>query len=118
VDHLRGDQRARDLLRHGFASGRLVASVLTRAEVIAGMRTHERSATHDLLTLFEWIPVDQDIADHAGHTARRYLRSHPGVDPVDFVIAATTERLGAELWTRNRKHFPMLPALPDPYALV
>jgi predicted nucleic acid-binding protein len=34
---------------------------------------------------------------------------------VDFVIAATVQELEATLWTRNRKHFPMLPNLRDPY---
>lgn len=47
---------------------------------------------------------------------RRYLCSHPGVDPVDLVIAATVEQLGAELWTRNLRHFPMVAGLRDPYA--
>ena len=79
------------------------------------MRLPERSATHSLLSLFEWIPVDEALADRAGRAARHYRRSHPGVDPVDYVIAATVESLGAELWTRNVKHFPMLRDLTAPY---
>lgn len=118
IDHLRGDQRARDLL--GRATGsrieRVTASVLTKVEVLAGMRSNERRATHHLLSLLEWIPVDDTLAQRAGELANRYLRSHPGVDPVDFVIAATVEKLGAELLTRNRKHFPMFDGLRDPYA--
>jgi predicted nucleic acid-binding protein len=31
------------------------------------------------------------------------------------VIAATVESLGAELWTRNVKHYPMLRDLTAPY---
>jgi len=89
---------------------------MTRVEVLAGMRASEKTATYGLLSLFEWIPVDEAVADRAGRTARQYLRSHPGVDPVDFVIAATAEAMDAELWTRNQKHFPMLPDLTDPYA--
>jgi predicted nucleic acid-binding protein len=91
---------------------------MSRVEVLAGMRAPEKSATNHLLSLFEWVPVDESIADLAGRTARQYLRSHPGVDPADFVIGATTESLAAQLWTRNRKHFPMLPDLADPYADV
>jgi predicted nucleic acid-binding protein len=87
-------------------------------EVLAGVRAPEKSATHHLLSLFEWVPVDEPIAELAGRTARQYLRSHPGVDPVDFVIGATTESLAAQLWTRNREHFPTLPDLADPYADV
>jgi predicted nucleic acid-binding protein len=55
------------------------------------------------------------VAERAGMLANRYLRSHPGVDPVDYVIAATAQHLGAELWTRNLKHFPMFPGLSAPY---
>ncbi len=80
------------------------------------MRAHEKDATYGLLAQLEWVPVDEALADRAGRTARQYRHSHPGVDPVDFVIGATAESMGADLWTRNRKHFPMLPDLPDPYA--
>jgi predicted nucleic acid-binding protein len=47
--------------------------------------------------------------------ANQYLRSHPGVDPVDYVIAATVTQLAAKLWIRNVKHFPMFPDLEPPY---
>lgn len=89
--------------------------MLSKVEVLGGMRSSERTATHRLLSLLEWIPVDEALADRAGRTAREYRRSHPGVDPVDYVIAATVESMGAELWTRNVKHFPMLPDLAAPY---
>jgi predicted nucleic acid-binding protein len=117
IDHLRGDSRAHVLLRNAFQSERrrVVASVMTKVEVVAGIRSSEEEATQRLLELFEWIPVDEAIADRAGQLGRRFLRSHPGVDPVDFVIAATVEQLDAELWTRNLKHFPMFEELLDPY---
>ena len=116
IDHLRGDPRAHALLARAFQSGRRPAgSVLTRIEVLTGMRLGEEAATRRLLALFVWIPVDEAIADRAGELGRQYLRSHRGVDPVDLVIAATVEHLGAELWTRNLKHFPMLAQARDPY---
>jgi predicted nucleic acid-binding protein len=88
---------------------------MTKVEVVAGIRSGEEQVTEQLLDLFEWIPVDESIADRAGQLGRHFLRSHPGVDPVDFVIAATVEQLEAELWTRNLKHFPMFEELLDPY---
>lgn len=116
VDYLRGDQRAYRALRESLSRGdSLAASVLTRVEVLAGLRAGEEEVTERVFSLFAWISVDESIADRAGGLARRYLKTHPGVDPVDFVIAATAERTGAVLWTRNRKHFPMFPDLPDPY---
>jgi predicted nucleic acid-binding protein len=66
----------------------------------------------------EWLEVDDELAERAGALAARFVRSHPGVEVVDYVIAATVERLEARLLTRNRKHFPMFEDLPDPYGVV
>lgn len=116
IDHLRGDQRAHDSLRRAAESGqRLVASVLTKVEILVGMRPREESATRRLLSILDLISVDDVISERAGLLANRYLRSHPGVDPVAYVIAATAEHLGADLWTRNVKHFPMFTDLSAPY---
>ena len=116
IDHLRGDDAAREALRSATDSGeRLVASVLTKIEVRAGMRAPEERATRRLLDSLDWIDVDDDLAERAGMLARRFLRLHPGIDPVDYVIAATAERLEARLWTQNVRHFPMFPQLESPY---
>jgi predicted nucleic acid-binding protein len=116
IDHLRGDTRAHSLLAGALESEhRLVGSVMTKVEVLAGMRPGEESSTNRLLALFTWAAVDEAIANRAGERARQYLRSHPGVDPIDFVIAATVELLGAEFWTTNLKHYPMFSGLKDPY---
>ncbi len=116
IDHLRGHEGARAALRRAVEDGdRLVASVLTKVEVLAGMRESERRATRRLLDSLEWVDVDDELAERTGELAGRYLPSHPGVDPVDYVIAATTQRLTAELWTRNLKHFPMFSELRVPY---
>jgi predicted nucleic acid-binding protein len=95
----------------------VAASVLTKVEVLAGMRSHEEAATRRLLALFAWIPVDEATAERAGDLARTYMRSHPGIDSVDYVIAATVEALEAELWTRNVKHYPMLSRVRGPYGM-
>lgn len=116
IDHLRGRAEARESLASAVEAGRpLVGSVLTRTEVLAGERPSEAEATATLLSVIEWAPVTEEIADRAGRLAQQFLRSHPGVDTVDYVIAATAQELDAELWTRNVKHFPMLPGLAPPY---
>lgn len=94
IDHLRGNEHAGAALQRALDE-RLVASVLTKVEVLAGMRPAEEWRTRRLLDMLEWIEVDADLADRAGMLANRYLRTHPGVDPVDYVIAATAERLDA-----------------------
>lgn len=116
IDHLRGRAEARDALRALADSGEAMAgSVLTRTDLLAGMRAAEEEATLALLDAFDWLPVTAEVADGAGRLAQRYLRSHPGVDTVDYVIAATVESVGARLWTRNVKHFPMFAGLASPY---
>lgn len=69
------------------------------------MRASEERATRLLLGSLEWVEVDDALAERAGALANQFLPSHPGVDPVDYVIVATVECLDAELWTRNLKHF-------------
>ncbi len=116
IDHLRGDSAAREALAEAAVQGhRLASSVLVKVEVLAGMRPAEERRTRRLLDTLDWIEVDDDIAERAGLLANRYLPSHPGVDPVDHVIAATAELHDAVLWTRNVKHFPMFPELEPPY---
>ena len=116
IDHLRGVEDARTALRGAVDAGEhLTASVLTKVEILAGMRESEQAATGRLLATLDWIAVDEELAESAGLFANQYLRSHPGVDPVDYVIAATMTQLAAKLWTRNVKHFPMFPDLRPPY---
>ena len=116
IDHLRGNLAARRALATARASGRgPKASVLTKIELLAGVRPPEQRATHELMAALEWVDVDEELAEQAGALASRFMRSHPGIELADYVIAATTERLGADLLTRNRKHFPMFPDLADPY---
>lgn len=116
IDHLRGDAPARRALRAAADEGeRLTASMVTKVEILAGMRPSEETATQQLLRVLDWIPVDEVVAEQAGRLANRYLSSHPGVDPVDYIIAATTELLDAVLWTKDIKHFPMFEELSAPY---
>ena len=116
IDHLRGDEAARRALANAAQQGeRLASSVVSRVEVLAGMRPEEEPPTRRLLSALDWISVDDEIAERAGVLANRFLRSHPGVDPVDFIVAATAEIHDAILWTRNVKHFPMISDLAPPY---
>lgn len=116
IDHLRGVSEARSIMVNAVQSGdSLCASVLTRVEALAGMRAAEEVATRRLFAALEWVDVDEPLAELAGMLARQYLRSHPNVDPVAYVIAATAQSLDADLWTKNVKHFPMIESLSPPY---
>jgi len=116
IDHLRDDKRALDLLIAANDRGdELWGSVVTRTELLRGMRSAERARTVRLLDSLSWVEVSIVIADRAGELARSYRRSHPGIDLADFTIAASAESLRARLVTRNVKHFPMFPGVEPAY---
>jgi predicted nucleic acid-binding protein len=116
IDHLRGRPEARDVLREAVTDGQVLgASVLTRIEVTAGVRSDERRATDALFRALRWLPVTDAVAEDAGLLARRYRRSHGSIDVVDYVVAASARVHDADVWTLNLKHFPMFDDLRPPY---
>ena len=115
IDYLRGHQGTADLLEQERAAAPLHASEMTRLEILAGMRTAEEDATRSLLSTLVWHPVDAEVAEEAGSLGRSWLPSHHTIDSADLAIAATAIRIGAQLLTRNVRHFPMFAALEEPY---
>ena len=115
IAHLRGVSKATALLLSLSRSERL-ASVLVRTEIEGGMRSHERAAVAGLIESMRLVPVTDAIARRAGEHLREYRRSHPGIDLVDYIIAATAEAHETELLTLNVKHFPMFPRLRPAFA--
>ncbi len=109
------------LLRHDDAQAvieeavarkaRLLSVTPVRTEVLRGVLPSEESATAMLLDSLDWIEIDASLADRAGELGRLYLRTHPGIEVVDFLLAAAVQHLDAELLTRNVRHFPMFPGL-------
>lgn len=111
IEHLKGNQAATTLLLEASAIEQAACSVLTRFELLAGMRLKERSEIRGLLASMNNIEVSVDVATRAGEWARTYRRSHEGISPIDYLIAATAEVSGSDLLTQNVKHFPMFPEL-------
>jgi predicted nucleic acid-binding protein len=116
IDHLRGVPEATAVIDGAPDRGlRPAASLVTKIEILRGMRSSERRATRELFGLIHWVPVDDPTAELAGEYGRIYRASHRGIEVPDLVIAATAMRADAELWTRNVKHFPMFETLEAPY---
>ncbi len=83
----------------------LCCSVMTIAEIHAGMRkTEERKTTILLDSLFS-IPITEEIAKIAGGF-KRDTKSH-NLELDDCLIAATALVEKAILATNNLKHYPM-----------
>ncbi len=117
IDVLRGHEGAVAFLHDAATRDDELWSVtIVRTEVLAGMRPREQGPTMALLDALRWIEVTVDLADAAGALGRKYLRSHPGVDVADYLIAAAAQRLEARPCTMNLRHFPMFPDLEAPYA--
>lgn len=112
-DHLRAVPGATDAFDRALASGRRVTgSVLSRTELRRTARPHELAAIETVEILLDWVPVDHEIASGAADLAARH---GDGVETVDYVIAATALRLGADLLTRDVAAFPMFGELRAAY---
>ena len=116
VDHLRGHTPATKLLESWVqADVPVVASELTRFELLTGVRHGEVTTLEQLFSALDWVPVTEEIARRGGEFARSYRRSHSCIGAVDYLLAGTAAALGAELVTLNVKHFPMFEGLTAPY---
>lgn len=107
IAHLRGESRATELLTSVVTGDRL-ASVLSRTEIEGLLRSAERARVAVLFSVLTLLPVTDLIAGRAVEHLRRFRASHPGIDLVDCLVAATAELHGARLATLDVGRFPML----------
>ena len=84
----------------------LLCSPVTVAELWHGARPHEQQTLEALFAAINCIPIDTNIGIRAGEYLRQYAKSHH-VELGDAFIAATVSLHNLQLWTRNRKHYPM-----------
>ena len=84
----------------------LLCSPVTIAELWHGARPHEHRLLDALFTSLVCVPIEREIGRKGGDYLRQYSKSHH-VELGDALIAATASVSNAELWTRNRKHYPM-----------
>ncbi len=82
------------------------------------MRSAERREVWALIAALRAEPVSELVAHTAGELMRQFRRSHSGIGLGDYLVAATAQTLGLELATLNVKHFPMFPALEQPFELA
>jgi predicted nucleic acid-binding protein len=116
IDHLRGVGPATELLhRLTLEDEQLAASEVVRFELLGGVRDAEMEFLEVFFSTLSWVPVNEEVSRVAGNLARQHRRAHGGIRLADYVIAATTLILGAELLTLNVRHFPMLAGLRAAY---
>lgn len=106
--HLREDPEVVALLTRWATQYELYISVVTRTEILAGMRPREERPTINLLNSLTNLTVDRFIADRAGQLIYDYARRGFQVSFPDALIAATALENDLTLVTTNTQHFPML----------
>jgi hypothetical protein len=103
-------ERNRDIVsrwREVGESGRAIMySPITAAELWNGVRPYERETLTQFFRTLLCAPIDHETGRQAGDYLRQYRKSH-GVQITDALIAAAAVLNRAELWTRDRKHYPM-----------
>jgi predicted nucleic acid-binding protein len=100
--YLKGREKEAKLLEELSRKGELYLSVVTIAEIRAGLTRKAAEIIDELENVL--IPVDltSEIAELAGAFKQKYK-----LDIADMFIAATCVTSGLTLVTYNKKHFPM-----------
>jgi len=116
IDYLRGSQKASTFLTKVIEDSICYLSVITVAELYAGVREgEERAVLENFLNAFEIVTLNENMSRDGGLHRRDHGKSH-GVGLADALIAATAISCDATLVTLNKKHFPMLQSVHVPYS--
>ena len=102
---LRGREDTRVFLHDLAGHSVPCCSVISVAEIYAGMRQEETASTVALLDGLVILPVTKEIAEVAGLFKRRAKSRR--LELADCLIAATALAEGASLATGNAKDYPM-----------
>ena len=109
IDVLRRRNNRREHLYELAAGGSSFAcSVITLAELYAGVHLAQRGATEQLLEQLEIFDVTPTIARLGGALRADWSQRGRTLSLSDTLIAATAQHHKLELLTGNRKDFPML----------
>ena len=94
------------LKKHAHAGALISYTVISPAEIHAGMRAREAKAVGAFFQSIHFLPFDEAIGIKAGEYLQRFAKSH-AIEIADALIAAATAVSGGALLTLNKKHYPM-----------
>ena len=89
--------------------GNIFITPVQIAEIYAGLLPKEKAMVESFLSSLGVIAIDEKIGRQAGDFINKYGKSH-SVTLADAMVAAASRISGYEIWTRNKKHYPMLEA--------
>lgn len=105
IDILRDrEETVRQVEEWTYKADILACSVVTVAEIFAGMHKEEEKRTRELLESLQKIPVTEEVAELAG-LFKKETKSHQ-LYLDDCMIAATASVQDAILFTKNVKNYP------------
>ena len=89
--------------------GNIFITPVQIAEIYAGVLPKEKTKVEGFMSSLDVIVIDEKIGRQAGAFINQYGKSH-SVTLADAMVAAASRISGYALWTRNKKHYPMLEA--------
>ena len=111
IDASRGLESAGRFLNDRQQGLGLTISIVSAMELIAGCRNAGQLAgVRHFLAQCEIVPLTEAISERAQKVMESFVLSH-GILIPDALIAATALEAGVPVFTRNARHFSMIPDL-------
>jgi len=111
IDASRNVNQAVDFLNLQSSECEIRVSIITVMELIAGCRnSSELKHVNKFLSFIHAVPIDHSISHNAEQLMQQYFLSHGLLIP-DALIAATSIEQNLTLYSRNTRHFKMIPQL-------
>lgn len=89
--------------------GNIFITPVQIAEIYAGVLPKEKAMVESFMSSLGVIAIDEKIGRQAGDFINKYGKSH-SVTLADALVASASSISGYGMWTRNKKHYPMLEA--------
>lgn len=111
IDLTKGNEDAAHFINTALHQETIYISIITMMEVLVGARNkRELKSLSELMHLFKAIPLDDDTGVIALGLIKTYCLSHSLGIP-DALIAASALNSQTVVYTKNIKHFSMIPQL-------
>ncbi len=112
IDFLEDRQPGASRVERAFLENGLATTSISRFELLVGARGEtSKSAALRLLDVVPCVGVDARAADCAADVRRGLADTGRDIGTADTLIAGAVLSRGAQLLTRNRRHFERVPGL-------
>lgn len=111
IDFARGVAQASGFLEEQARDGGILVSIVSAMELIAGCRDSvQLRGVREFLTSLHVLPLTPESSREALSLMEQFFLSH-GLLLADAMIAATAIEHGVPLYTKNVRHFHIIPHL-------